>query len=141
MALWSGLVRAVRHYRCLFRESFYNAISNKSTNAQDIITDFSSLLTPRPLKDTQNNYLINTEAKLAHLYNNYCRGLAIHKNIYYKKPEKKESTSLSSIIDKSNGQIYFLKQLSYLNNHHSFSNIDIEYILSKIDFTENIKSY
>jgi len=116
---------------------FYNNIKLKIFTQQELINEFEILL-PKGINQEDIRIFINLQALLVLMYNKYL-------SEYY--PEtlitKDEKTGIytsfvKSKIDTSENNNVFLNCLDYLLRKNSFDRLGIDYLLKKIDFTENI---
>jgi len=119
--------------------SFYNKIKFKQLNLKDLQNEFIKSIHFIGHFDW-DILIIDLEAYLIHYYNNYVATRSARDILFEKDITTKNSKLLfNSLTDKSPNSVRFLQMLEHLSEGYSSGgDLNIEYLLKKIDMTESI---
>jgi hypothetical protein len=118
---------------------FYNKIRLKELSIKELQDEFFRITQFKDI-DEDGREFIFLEAYLVHYYNNY-NSTHYNKNKLYYKDDSNERNKLSitSLTDKTPGHTQFLGILENMSSRRNGGDLDIGYLLKKIDLTEAIK--
>ena len=120
-----------------FHKDIYDKIKAFTYTPHDVMVQYSVLLPSRMEKDKMRIF-IHLEAILVYMYNN-----SLPKELQEKLIDKNVQTgvlysAVTSRLDTSEGSNVFLSSLSSIASNWNIESVGIEYLLKKIDLTEDI---
>lgn len=127
-------------YLKVIDSDFYNKIGLRQLTILELQQEFINIIKFKNINEDESEVLY-LEAYLVHYYNNY-KSISYNKNILYKKDEVsgKNKLLVSSLTDKTPEHSEFLHILESLSSgRRDGSDLDITFLLNKIDLMEAIK--
>ncbi|MBW8050328.1 MAG: hypothetical protein FVQ77_08325 [Cytophagales bacterium] len=120
-----------------FHKDFYDKIKLKIFTPQDLITEFSVLI-PKGIDNDKIRAFIHLEALFVLMYNNFLPEDKSKRLIERDEQTGEEHSLVKSKFDTSENNNVFFKLLKFISGNPNFDMLSIEYLLRKIDLTEEI---
>lgn len=127
-------------YIKILDNTLYNKIKNKELTISELQKEFINLIKINNFNDIEFEIIV-LEAYLVHYYNNY-NSTHYNRNKLFEKDDSTGENKLliSSLTDKTSGHREFLGLLEHMQSgRRNGGDLDIGYLLKKIDLTEAIK--
>ena len=126
-------------YIKIIDNDLYDKIRLKELSIKELQEEFFNIIKFK-ITDEDGRELIFLEAYLVHYYNNY-NSTYYNKNKLYDKADINEKNKLliTSLTDKTPEHSEFLSVLENISRRYNGGDLDIGYLLKKIDLTEAIK--
>jgi hypothetical protein len=127
-------------YIKILDNTLYNKIKNKELTISELQKKFINLIKINNFDDIEFEIIV-LEAYLVHYYNNY-NSTHYNRNKLFEKDDSTGENKLliSSLTDKTSGHREFLGFLEHMQSgRRNGGDLDIGYLLKKIDLTEAIK--
>ena len=128
-------------YIKILNTDFYAKIKLKHLNLIDLQKEFINSIKSIKIADDTHIEITDLEAYLIHYYNNYIATYPNRTELYmYEEATKKNKLLITSLTDKTSDNSRFLRMLEHMSTgYDSGGDLDIGYLLQKIDLTEAVK--
>lgn len=125
-------------YIKILDKTFYEKIRLKELSIQELQEEFINIVKFNRIEVNDEREVVYLEAYLVHYYNNYKCSYYDRNKLYDKEDINGENKLLiSSLTDKTFGHKEFLGVLKNMSSRRGGGDLDIGYLLKKIDLTEN----
>lgn len=127
-------------YIKILDNTLYNKIKNKELTISELQKEFINLIKTNNFDDIEFEIIV-LEAYLVHYYNNY-NSTHYNRNKLFEKDDSTGGNKLliSSLTDKTSGHREFLGLLEHMQSgRRNGGDLDIGYLLKKIELTEAVK--
>jgi hypothetical protein len=127
-------------YIKILDNTLYNKIKDKELEISQLQQEFITIIKFNRIDENDEREIIFLEAYLVHYYNNY-KSTYYNRNKLYEKdePTGKNKLLIGSLTDKKPEYTEFLQILENISRRHNGGDLDIGYLLKKIDLTEAVK--
>ncbi len=118
---------------------FYDKIRQKKLTIKELQVEFFNFIKYKNTDENGREFII-LEAYLVHYYNNYISTYYNKNKLYSNEDNTGRNTLLiTSLTDATPGHTVFLQILENMSRRFNGGDLDIGYLLNKIDLTEAIK--
>lgn len=124
----------------ILNNTLYEKIRLKELSIKELQEEFINIVKFNRINENDEREIMYLEAYLVHYYNNYISTYYNRNKLYDKEDlNSKNKLLINSLTDKSTEHREFLGILENMSSRFNSGDLDIGYLLKKIDLTEAIK--